>query len=90
MAVEEALREEVPLELQDIITKESLEEFYEDNCGNQQAYKEAIAGIDNLLRLNTTAELLELCQEVFGRKAVVTKGVVPLATVVAIDIGAPA
>jgi hypothetical protein len=69
------VKDEQQGELQDIITKESLEEFYEDNCGNRQAYEEAIAGIDNLLRLNTTAELLELCQEVFGRKAVVTKGV---------------
>jgi hypothetical protein len=58
----------------EIVTKESMELFYEDNCANQQAYQEALDGIDNLLAVASTAEVLELCQELFGKQPVVTTG----------------
>jgi hypothetical protein len=58
------------------VTVAALEDFYEDNSPNNKAYEKSIAGIDDLLRLNNTDEILDQCQNLFGAMPATTKVVV--------------
>jgi hypothetical protein len=55
----------------EVVTKEALESFYEEHSANQQAFAKNVAGIEDILRLNTTQEIVDQCQNLFGAKPVV-------------------
>jgi hypothetical protein len=63
---EEEQEKEVWQDGVEVVTKEALEVFYEDNCANQEAYEKSVAGIADLLRLNTTQGILSQCENLFG------------------------
>eukprot|EP00935_MAST-01C_sp_MAST-1C-sp1_P000768 g768.t1 len=54
------------------ITKEALEEFYADNSPNNEAYDKNVAGIDKLLQMKATDEILQECQKLYNRTPATT------------------
>jgi hypothetical protein len=50
---------------EETITRESFEAFYEDNSANQDSFDKNLAGIGDLLQLNTTQEVLDQLQNLY-------------------------
>jgi hypothetical protein len=48
------------------VTREAMEDFYEDHSSNQQNYEANLNGIEELLQSHTTLEVLAQCKALYG------------------------